>query len=101
MGSEFHQQHMKIAACEGPFERLRRSLISALESHQRQFQGLHILEIHRCQQITLNNGEVDLDLVEPTGMDQRIDQDDVGPPGLGADRRPRTVRRDGTSHCRR
>jgi hypothetical protein len=54
---------MKIAACESPFERLRRSLISALESHQRQLQRSQILEIHGCQQLTLNNGEIDLDLV--------------------------------------
>jgi len=40
--------HMKIAACESPFERFRRSVISALESHQRQFQGFRILEIHWC-----------------------------------------------------
>ena len=76
---------MEIAACESPFERFRRSLISVLESHQRQFQGFHILEIHWCQQLTLNNGEVHLDLIEPTGVDRRMDQDDVGPPGLEAD----------------
>ena len=32
MGSEFHEKHMKIAVCESPFERPRRSLISALET---------------------------------------------------------------------
>ena len=91
VGSEFRKKHMKIAACESPFERLRGSLISALEGHQRPPECSKAVEIHWREQLTLNDGEVDLDLVEPTGVDRGVDQDDVGPPGLEARGGPRAT----------
>lgn len=36
------------------------------------------------QKFALNDGEVDLDLVKPTGVNRRVDEDDVRPLDLEA-----------------
>ena len=37
------------------------------------------VEVVRREDLSLDDGEVDLDLVEPTGVDRRVDDDQVGP----------------------
>lgn len=89
MRSEFGDEHVKIATREGPFERLRGSLIAVLESHQAPPERTEVREIARCDQLTLDDGEVDLDLVQPAGVDRRMNQNDIRPFGSEAIRRLR------------
>jgi hypothetical protein len=56
-------------------------LVTALESHQIVFEGDEVDEVAWREELALNDREVDFDLVEPTGMDRRVDQDDVWPFG--------------------
>jgi len=72
---------MEFASGESPFEGLRGPLVSVLEGLQRSPQGTQVVEIRRCEQLTLNDREVDLDLVEPAGVDRGMYQDGVGPLG--------------------
>ncbi len=76
------QKHVQITAREGPLERFGGALIAALEGHQPAFEGSKVGEVARGEQLTLNDGEVDLNLVEPAGMDRRVDQDDIRPFGV-------------------
>jgi len=71
----------QIAPGEGPPERFGGTLISILEANQGAFESGAIDKIAGREQFALNDGEVDLDLVEPTGMDRCVDQDEVWPPG--------------------
>ena len=72
---------MQVTACEGPLEWLGGILIAALECDQAAFEGREIGEVARREELALNDGEVDLDLVEPAGMDRCVDQNDVWPFG--------------------
>src|SRR5208282_3487340 len=76
---ELGEEDVKIAACEGPLERFGGSLVAGLEGHHVTLQLGQVLEVVWGEQLTLNDREVDLDLVEPTGMNRRMDQNDVGP----------------------
>src|SRR5208283_1648645 len=81
VGLELDEKDMQVVASEGPLERFGGALIAVLESNRTAFEGFEIGEIAWREELTLNNGEVDLDLVEPTRMDRRVDQDDVWPLG--------------------
>jgi hypothetical protein len=59
-----------------------------LESDQVAFDGGEVGKIAWREKLALNNGEVDFDLVEPTSMDRRVDQDEIGPFGLQSSRGP-------------
>lgn len=72
---------MQVTAREGPLELLGGLLIAALECNQVAFEGSEIGEVARCEELALNDGEVDLDLIEPAGMDRRVNQNDVWPFG--------------------
>ena len=84
MRPEFGDEYVKIATREGPFERLRGSLIAVLESHQTPPERTEVREVARCAQLTLDDGEVDLDLVQPAGVDRRVHEDQVRPGALEA-----------------
>jgi len=89
MRPEFGDEYVKIATREGPFERLRGSLIAVLESHQTPPERTEVREVARCAQLTLDDGEVDLDLVQPAGVDRRMNQNGIRPFGSEAVSRPR------------
>ena len=72
---------MQVTACEGPLEWLGGILIAALECDQAAFEGREIGEVARREELALNDREVDLDLVEPAGMDWCVNQNDVWPRG--------------------
>ena len=80
---------MKIAAREGPFERFRGSLIAVLESGQAPPERAEVWKIAWREQLALDDGEVNLDLVQPTGMDWRMNQNGIGPFDSEAVGRPR------------
>jgi hypothetical protein len=79
---------VKIAARESPFEWFRGSLIAVLESHQAPAESTEVGEIAGREQLTLDDGKVDLDLVQPAGVDWRMNQNDIGPFGSEAISRP-------------
>ena len=70
-------------------------LIAALECNQAAFECREIGEVAWREELALNDGEGDLDLVEPTGMDRCVNQDNVWPFGS------RLAGRDETNHCQR
>ena len=72
---------MEVAACECPPERFGGALIAALEGHHLPPQIGQVRKVGRGQQLALNNREVDLDLVEPAGVNRRMDQYDIRPSG--------------------
>ena len=69
---------MQIAACEGPFERRRRPLIVELKGEETLFEIGQGREIVWGEDLSLNDREVDLNLIEPTGMGRSMDEDGVG-----------------------
>jgi hypothetical protein len=79
---EFGEKDVQVTAGEGPFERLGRLLVARLEIHQLVLELGEGREVVAGKQFTLDDGEVDFDLVEPTGVNRRMDQDDVGPLGV-------------------
>ena len=92
---------MQVTAGEGPLERLGGPLIAALECDQAAFEGGEVVEVARREELALNDGEVDLDLVEPAGMNWCVNQNDIWPRGSQSGSRPLPAARDGTSRCRR
>ena len=78
MRPQLGDQCVKIMACESPFERLRGSLITGLESHLGPPERAEVWKIAGREQLALDNGEVDLDLVQPTGMDRCMNQNNIG-----------------------
>jgi len=71
-----------VLAGKSPLERSGRLFITFLESEQSRLQFCQRVEIVGCENLTLNNGEVDLDLVEPTSVDGRVNRNDRRPAGL-------------------
>ena len=78
---EFGEEYVQIAASEGPLERIGGPLVAGLEGHHVPLQIGQAPEVTRCKQLALNDREVDLDLVEPTGVNRGVNQNDVGPSG--------------------
>src|SRR5713101_3353286 len=89
LGSELGQERSKILAGEGPLERGRRSFVVILEAEQAVLDLGQRGEVVRRQDLALDDREIDLDLVEPAGMDRRVDEDEAGPGG--AQPRPRAL----------
>ena len=75
---------MQVTARKGPFEWFGGPLVASLEGHDVPLQIGQALEVARGKQLALNDREVDLDLVEPTGVNRRMNQNDVGPSGTKA-----------------
>ena len=70
---------MKIAAGEGPLEGRSRPLIVALESEETLFELGQRREVVGGKDFSLNDREIDFDLVQPTGVDGSVDEDSIGP----------------------
>jgi hypothetical protein len=78
---ELGEQDLQVAARERPFEGLGGLLVSLLEARQVAFEGAKLREVVWCQNLTLDDREADLDLVEPTGVNRRVDENEVWPFG--------------------
>src|SRR5664280_3023364 len=72
MRLELDEKDVQVAARKGPFEWSGGALIASLEGRQTAFEGREVGEVARREKLTLNNGEIDLDLVEPAGVDRRV-----------------------------
>ena len=79
---ELLEQEIEISAREGPLEGLGGLLIVLLEPHQLFSKCGEVRKVVGREQLALDDGEIDLDLAEPTGVDRSVDEDDIGPFGV-------------------
>src|SRR5206468_2090341 len=80
--TEFGEQRGEIAAREGPLERLRRVDVVFLEAKKPLTDSTERTEVIRREDLALDDGEIDLNLIEPTGVDGGVDEHELRPPGL-------------------
>ena len=62
------QELMEVFSSKFPLEGLGNGFVVALESFQTVRQRFQVWKIIRREDLALDNGEVNLDLIEPTGM---------------------------------
>src|SRR5436190_14027253 len=80
--TEFGEQRGEIAAREGPPERLRRVDVVFLEAKKPLTDRTERTEVIRREDLALDDGEIDLNLIEPAGVDGGVDEHELRPPGL-------------------
>jgi hypothetical protein len=73
---------VEIAAGEGPLEGFGGFFVSLLKAEQTILDGGEVWEVVGREDLALDDAEVGLDLVEPSGMDRGVDEDDVRPLGF-------------------
>jgi hypothetical protein len=79
--SELFEQDIETAAGKGPLEGLVGLLITLLEPCQMVWKRGEAREVVGREELALDDGEIDRDLVEPASVDRGVDEDDVGPFG--------------------
>jgi hypothetical protein len=85
IGVDPGQKRVEIGVCERPLERRRCPLIVALKGEESLFEFGQRRGVFWGEDLSLNNREVDLNLVEPARVDRSMDEDGVGP--FGCNRR--------------
>jgi len=75
------EERQQIAASKTPPERRRSSLVVSLKSEQPLFEFGQRREVVGGENLSLDDGEEDLDLVEPTGMDRGVEENSIRPFG--------------------
>jgi hypothetical protein len=75
---DFVKQFEEILACEVPLERLCDRFIVVLEVKEPFFQRSERGEVVRGKGLSLDDREVDFDLIEPAGMDRTMDKNETG-----------------------
>src|SRR3989442_2464024 len=83
------EDSLEVVAREFPFERLGDRFVALLEVHDAALQRREIGTFIRHQDLPLQNGKVNLDLVDPTRMDRRVNQNRVRIPAPQAIHRRR------------
>src|SRR5919106_5208270 len=88
LGRELGQERGEVLAGKGPFKRGRRLFVMVLEAEEAILDFGQRGEVVRRQHFALDDGEIDLDLVEPARVDRRVDENEAGaqgaPPPPGA-----------------
>src|SRR5947207_14949534 len=79
---EFGQQFGQVLARKRPLEWTGGGFIPVLESEQRGLEAGEIGEVAGRQHLALDDGKVDLDLVQPTRMNGRENRDQGRPLAL-------------------
>jgi len=74
----------RSAGGESPLERGSRLLVMTLESQEALFEFGQRGEVVGREDFSLNDGEIDLNLIEPAGVNRCVDKDCVGPLRLQA-----------------
>lgn len=77
IANKLGEQLVQVLPAELPFKGLGRRFPVVLKIEESLRQNVQVWEIAGRQNLPLDNGEVDLHLVEPTGMDRRVDQDQL------------------------
>src|SRR4029453_429369 len=80
--TELGQQSREIAAREGPAEGLRGGDVVVLELQESLTDGVARPKSVRREDLALDHGEIDFDLIEPAGVDGGMDEHELRPPGL-------------------
>ena len=77
---ELGQHPFEILPGELPLKGPRVLLVAGLKLKQRGFDRAQVREFVRGQDFPLDYGEVDFDLVQPTGVNRRVNLDSIGIP---------------------
>src|SRR6266478_2988318 len=78
--TEFCEEAFEIAASEFPLEWAGNSSVVLFESQEPLFHFGERGEVIGGEHLALDDREVDLDLIEPTGVHRSVDRGDRGPP---------------------
>src|SRR5712691_423812 len=87
LGGGLGRDGSKILGVEVQLERGGAPLEVILEAEQAVLDLGQRGEVVRRQDLALDDREIDLDLVEPAGMDRRVDEDEAGPGGARSEER--------------
>ena len=79
LGSELRQERREILGREGPSKRGRRLLIVVFELAETVFDVSQGREVLRREHLALDDREVDLDLIQPAGVDRGMNEDEAWP----------------------
>jgi hypothetical protein len=82
LNGEFGKDSFKILTRELPFKGDCAGLIERLKAEDFRFKFPKVLEVVWGKNLSLQNREVDLHLIKPTGVDRCMDQNCVRIPGL-------------------
>ncbi len=80
--TELGEQRGEIAAREGPLERRRRVDVVVLEAKEPLTDGAEGSEVIRREDLALDDGKIDLDLMEPACVNGGVDKYELRPLGL-------------------
>src|SRR5712691_1879198 len=75
------EEFVQVGAGEGPLKGSGGLLVVVLEGEQTLLEFGEGGEVIGSKDLALNDGEIDLDLIEPAGMDRGVDEHDRGPRG--------------------
>jgi hypothetical protein len=78
------EKFAQVGASEGPLKGSGSLLVVVLEGEQTLLEFGEGGEVIGSEDLALNDGEIDLDLIEPAGMDRGVDEHDRGPRGAQA-----------------
>ena len=76
---EASEEFVQVGAGEGPLKRTGGLLVVVLEGQQALLEFGEGGKVIGGEDLRLDDGEIDLNLVEPTGVDRGVDQHDRGP----------------------
>ena len=77
-GVELDEEFVEVVASELPFEGLSRSCPVVLKVQKALGDSVEIGKIIGCQDLPLDDREIDFDLIEPTGMNRRMHERQAG-----------------------
>ena len=80
LGVQLCDEGREVFAREGPLKGSGDLFVAMLESQQAMLHFGERREVIGSEHLSLHDGEVDLDLIQPTGMQGRVHQDDGRPP---------------------
>jgi hypothetical protein len=78
LGIKLEHQFGEVIAGEFPLEGSGDALIIVLKLQETLLDLMERVEVVGSEDLALDNGEVDFDLVEPAGVDRGVDRDEVG-----------------------
>jgi hypothetical protein len=78
------EKGVEVAAGESPLEGLGALLVSLLKADQAILHGGEVREVVWSEDFALDDAEVGFDLIEPTGVNWCVDEDDIRPLGFQA-----------------
>jgi len=81
VGHELSGQPGQVSSCESPVDGRSHALVVLLEAQQSVLDLRDAAEVIGSEGLALNDGEVDLDLIEPAGVNRSVDEYQVRPTG--------------------